>query len=176
MRTAMWIIVLVVLSALPAGASAQYAPAGQQVENSTDSSLPALKPHDPANRPGPGKNGDGLPSTTTVIGSLLLVIGVFCALVWVLRKASPQGAQLLPAEAFEVLGRAHLGNRQHAHLLRCGNKLLLVSVSASGVEPLAEITDAAEVDRLTALCRQSRPNVAATAFRQVFRQKGKDNG
>ena len=97
-------------------------------------------------------------------------------MVWLLRRASPPGAGLLPAEAFEVLGRAPLANRQQAHLLRCGNKLLLVSASAAGTEPLAEITDPAEVDRLTSLCRQSRSNVATTALSQMFRQKGKSNG
>ena len=92
------------------------------------------------------------------------MLGIFFALVWVLRRASPPGAALLPTEAFEVLGRAPLANRQQAHLLRCGNKLLLISAGAAGAEPLTEITDPAEVDRLTELCRQARPSIATTAL------------
>ena len=55
------------------------------------------------------------------------MLGIFFLVVWLLRRASPRGPAALPGEAFEVLGRAPLANRQQAHLLRCGNKLLLVS-------------------------------------------------
>lgn len=177
MRSTLWGVVLILLSAYPAELPAQAAPA-QQSEASAESTppLPALKPRDSANRPGLGRTSDGLPSPLTVIGSLLLVLGVFFAIIWVIRQMSPPGANLLPAEAFEVLGRVPLAHRQQAYLLRCGNKLLLVSVNAAGTEPLTEIADPAEVDRLTNLCRQARPNVATTAFRQMFGQKGKSHG
>jgi hypothetical protein len=77
----------------------------------------------------------------------------------------------LPSEVFEVLGRAPLANHQQAQLVRCGSKLLLVSVNATsgGVRTLTEITDPAEVDRLIDLCRQVRGSRAATA-RQACRQ------
>jgi flagellar biogenesis protein FliO len=122
----------------------------------------------------PGKKPDGTPSLVAVFGSLALVLGIFFALVWMLRRASP-GAGVLPAEVFEVLGRAPLANRQQAHLLRCGNKLLLVSTGAAGTEPLTEITDPSEVERLTNLCRESRPAAATTALGRMFGQKGKSN-
>jgi hypothetical protein len=77
----------------------------------------------------------------------------------------------LPVEAFEVLGRAPLGFRQHAMMLRCGNKLLLISTGMAGTESLAEITDPAEVERLTELCRQARPAGPTAIFRNVFRHK-----
>jgi len=75
-----------------------------------------------------------------------------------------------------VLGRAPLANRQQAHLLRCGNKLLLVSAGTAGTEPLTEITDPAEVERLTELCRRARPNIATTALSRILGQKGKSDG
>ena len=134
------------------------------------------KSHNPANRSDQGKKPGGLLSAATVFGSLALVLGVFFALVSALRRAAPPGAALLPAEAFEVLGRAPLANRQQAHLLRCGNKLLLISSNAAGAEPLTEITDPAEVDRLTDLCRQARPSIATTALSRILGQKGKSNG
>jgi flagellar protein FliO/FliZ len=171
------VAVLVLLSAQPAQVFAQVMPAGEQSEASAKTALPIAEPksHDSANR-ADQKKADGLPSPVTVFGSLLLVLGVFFALVWALRRAAPPGAALLPAEAFEVLGRAPLANRQHAHLLRCGNKLLLVSAGAAGTEPLTEITDPAEVDRLTELCRQARPSMATTALSRILGQKGKSNG
>jgi len=178
MRSATWAIVLILLSACPAEPTAQAAPNTQQPEAIAEPALPlsAPKSQDPASRLQRDKKSDGTPSIVTVVGSLVLVLGVFLAVAWVFRRMLPPGAGPLPPEVFEVLGRAPLANRQQAHLLRCGNKLLLVSAGAAGVSPLAEITDPAEVDRLTNLCRQSRPSVATTAFRNVFRQKGKSNG
>ena len=83
----------------------------------------------------------------------------------------PQGRGILPAEAFEVLGRSPLANRQQAQLLRCGNKLLLVCVGAAGAETLTEITDPAEVERLVETCRRGRSG-AAVIGREFGRQEG----
>ncbi len=160
LRSAICATVLILLSAHPAELSAQVAPATEPAGSSAEAAtpLPALKPpHSSTNHTGPDKKPDGLPSPVAVFGSLALVLGVFFALVWVLRRARRRGPLCFRAEAFEVLGRAPLANRQQAHLLRCGNKLLLVSAGAAGAEPLTEITDPAEVDRLTDLCRQARP-------------------
>ncbi|MFZ1932997.1 MAG: flagellar biosynthetic protein FliO [Thermoguttaceae bacterium] len=177
-RSAVRAIALVLLSACPADLPAQVASQADPSESSAKAALPIAEPksHNPANRSDQGKKPGGLSSAATVFGSLALVLGVFFALVWALRRAAPPGAALLPAEAFEVLGRAPLANRQQAHLLRCGNKLLLISSNAAGAEPLTEITDPAEVDRLTDLCRQARPSIATTALSRILGQKGKSNG
>jgi flagellar biogenesis protein FliO len=91
-------------------------------------------------------------------------------LVWLVKRKTPQSLTRLPSEAFEVLGRAPLSGRQQVHLLRCGNRLLLVSVTPGGAETLTEITDPLEVDRLAGLCRQSQPGSSSAAFKQVFEQ------
>ncbi|MGW8257347.1 MAG: FliO/MopB family protein, partial [Thermoguttaceae bacterium] len=113
---------------------------------------------------------NALPSLATVVGSLSVVIGIFLILAWILRRTVPQQLTRLPNEAFEVLGRAPLVGKQQVHLLRCGTKLLLVSVTPAGTETLTEITDPMEVDRLAGLCRQSNPHSATAAFRQIFEQ------
>ncbi|MHB1035585.1 MAG: flagellar biosynthetic protein FliO [Pirellulales bacterium] len=110
------------------------------------------------------------PSLLTLVGSLGVVVGLFLGVVWLIRRGMPAGAMVLPREAVEVLGRAALGGRQQAYLVRCGNKLLLVSVSPAGCETLTEIIDPLEVDRLAGLCQQSQPQSATAAFRQVFQQ------
>ena len=118
-------------------------------------------------------NGDrpgGVSSTVTVFGSLAVVLGIFFVVAWGLRRVAPAGSTVLPGEVFEVLGRAATSGRQQVQLLRCGNKLLLVSVTQSGAETLTEITDPPEVDRLAGLCRQAQPNSTTAAFRQVFEQ------
>jgi hypothetical protein len=55
-------------------------------------------------------------------------------------------------------------------LLRCGGKLLLVSVTPTTAETLTEITDPAEVERLAELCHQGRAQGATACFRRVFEQ------
>jgi flagellar biogenesis protein FliO len=101
----------------------------------------------------------------TIAGSLALVLGIFFLIAWALRWASPRSMRTVPSEVLETLGRVRLDGRQQAHLLRLGNKLLLVSVSAAGAETLTEITDLLEVNRLVGLCRQRRsglpPDVSA---------------
>ena len=112
----------------------------------------------------------GLPSPVTIGGSLALVIGVFLIVAYLMRRAAPRSGGALPHEVFEVFGRAPLAERQHVHLLRCGNKLLLVSVTPNGTETLTEITAAEEVERLSALCHQTKSGSSTANFRQVFQQ------
>jgi flagellar biogenesis protein FliO len=105
-----------------------------------------------------------------VAGGLAVVLGLFLVVAWAFRRAAPSGYAPLPDEAVESLGRAALGHQLQVQLVRCGGKLVLLSVTPSGAEPLTEITEPDEVTRLVALCRQSQPNSASQAFRQVFQQ------
>lgn len=107
-------------------------------------------------------------SVVTMLASLAMVLGVFLLATWLVRKSLPATGRTLPVEVVEVLGRVSLAPRQPAHLLRIGQKLLLVSISAAGTRTLTEITDPAEVDRLAGLCRQAHPQSSTAAFRQVL--------
>ncbi len=119
-----------------------------------------------------GKSGrpSGLPSLITAGSSLAVVLGLFFVFAWVMRRTTPGGLTLLPSEVVEILGRAPLASRQQVHLLRLGNKLLLVSVTQAGVETLSEVTDPEEVDRLAGICRQTQSGSSTEAFRQVFQR------
>ncbi len=107
-------------------------------------------------------------SVPAVLGSCGAVVGLFLIVAWILRRGMPKGSGLLPREVVEVLGRAPLAARQQVHLLRLGNKLILVSMTPAGIETLTEVTDPLEVDRLTGLCYQAHPHGATASFRQVF--------
>jgi flagellar biogenesis protein FliO len=109
----------------------------------------------------------------TVGGSLSIVLGLFLVVAWVMRKTAPRGSLRLPKEVFEILGRAPLGARQQVQLLRCGSKLLLVSITPHGTETLTEVTDPLEVDRIAGICQQGNPKSSTAAFRQVFQQVAK---
>ena len=123
-------------------------------------------------------NGEGkvaAPRSTTsglgtMFASLFLVLGIFFLAAWMLKRGMPKGASLLPSEVVEVLGRAPLGGKQQVHLLRVGNKMLLVAISVGGAETLTEITDPLEVDRLAGLCQQQSPHSSTNAFKQIFQQ------
>jgi flagellar biosynthetic protein FliO len=107
---------------------------------------------------------------TTVVSGLAIVLGLFFAFVWLARKGAPSAAAALPSEVVQVLGRASLAPRQQMQLVRIGDKLLLVAVTATGAQTLTEITDRAEVERLAAACEAARGSSATASFRQVLSQ------
>jgi flagellar biogenesis protein FliO len=148
---------------------------GSAVTVSQKGSRLLLSPPRTADSQSPANVRFGLPLVVTVAGSLAVVLGVFFLIAWAVRSAAPRGLTLLPSEVVEVLGRAPLAGRQQLHLLRCGKKLILVSVTPAGAETLTEISDPEEVDRLAGLCQQARPNSATAAFRQVLRQLAGQN-
>ncbi len=102
----------------------------------------------------------------TGAASLGVVLALFLAVVWVVRRGLPKGAGMLPTAAVEVLGRAPLAGRQQVHLVRCGNKVVLLSVTPTGVEPLTEISDPLEVERICELC--DRAAASATPLRSLW--------
>lgn len=109
----------------------------------------------------------------TMFASLFLVLGLFFLTIWMLKRGLPKGARVLPSEVVEVLGRAPLAGKQQVHLLRVGNKILLIALSPGGAETLTEITDPMEVDRLAGLCQQQSPHSSTNAFKQIFQQFGR---
>lgn len=136
----------------------------------------------PANND-PTQRREGVPppldparSLTTIGGGLAVVIGLFLVAAWWWRKRMPQAIMPLPGGVLEVLGRSNLGNKHRLHLVRLGNKLLLISTTADCAETLAEIDDPDEVTRIIGLCLQSRPGSSSRAFRDVLAELAQDGG
>jgi flagellar protein FliO/FliZ len=111
-------------------------------------------------------------AVTTVVGSLGIVLGLFVVLVWFSRRFAPAGTAALPKEAVELLGRTSLGGTHQMQLVRVGAKLLLVALTPQGARTLTEITSAAEVERLSDLCRRQKPDSASASFRSLVEQVG----
>jgi flagellar biogenesis protein FliO len=97
-------------------------------------------------------------------------VGLFLALAWLVRRNMPRSARVLPGDVVQLLGRVPLANKQQLHLLRFGNKLVLVSVFNGSAETVSEITDPQEIDRLLGLCQQGRVGSASEDFREVLEQ------
>jgi flagellar biogenesis protein FliO len=114
----------------------------------------------------------GLPvdSIYTTVTALAVVLGVFLLGAGRVRRGGKRSNGRLPEEVVSVLGRVPLAARQFAELIRVGNKLVLVSRTPGGAEPLVEITDPAEIDRIVGLCQQSSKRSSTAEFDQVFRQ------
>ena len=107
---------------------------------------------------------------TTAGAGLAIVLGLLLACVWLFRRTGAGPGRPLPAEAFAVLGRAPLFGQTAAHLLRLGNKLVLVAVTPDGVQPIVEVTDRDEVDRLTGICAAHGAHSSSVEFQHVLRQ------
>ncbi|HZL88059.1 MAG TPA: flagellar biosynthetic protein FliO [Pirellulaceae bacterium] len=110
----------------------------------------------------------------SVVGSLAVVLGLFLAVVWLSRRFAPAGAAQLPKEAVELLGRTTVSGQHTLQLLRVGGRLLLVALSPHGATTLTQISDPAEVERLTALCQRQRPQSVSASFRDTIRQLDRD--
>jgi flagellar biogenesis protein FliO len=116
-----------------------------------------------------------LESLSTAGAGLAIVVGLFFICMWLLRRSSgAKHSGALPSEAFAVLGRAPLTPQSFAQLLRIGNKLVLVAVSADGIQPLTEVIDPLEVDRLTAVCSSGKGHGPAAEFQQVLAQLSRE--
>lgn len=102
-----------------------------------------------------------LTGTAITMGtSLVVVLGLFAGLVWVSRRfgGAGKGSRDLPNEVFRSLGGTAIDPRTRISLLRCGSKILVVSQTAGGMTPLAEITDPDEVLAITASCTGDAKN------------------
>jgi flagellar biogenesis protein FliO len=128
-----------------------------------------------------GSRSTLLPAAFSKLGSfssagmgLAIVVGLFLACACLLKKSGPKATGLLPAEAFAVLGRAQLSPQKFAHLLRLGNKLVLVAMTPDGVQPLAEVTEPAEVDRIAGLCVGGKSGGSSAEFQQVLAQLSRE--
>jgi len=103
---------------------------------------------------------DARRATPVTISSLLptlLTCGLFLAglggISWWVKRHGPKRLRPLPKEAIEVLGRRSLDPRTTLHLVKVGQRLLVLGVGPDGVRTLSELTDPVEVEALAGTCR-----------------------
>ncbi|QDT65637.1 flagellar biosynthetic protein FliO [Calycomorphotria hydatis] len=117
--------------------------------------------------------GGGLTSASgnspwTVLALLggLLVIAVFVSKFWLKNQLNSSGT--LPSEAFTLLGRTRLEQRQSILLMKVGSRVLVVGSSNGELSTLSEITDPQEAHELIATCQQGGHGRSAN-FSAMFR-------
>jgi flagellar biogenesis protein FliO len=119
--------------------------------------------------------GMPLDSIYTTLTALAVVVGLFLLCAGLVRRSATKSSGRLPEEVVSVLGRVPLAARQFAQLVRVGNKLVLLSVTSAGAEPLTEITDPVEIDRLLGLCRQTSAHSSTAEFDQIFHELAQES-
>lgn len=102
--------------------------------------------------------------------SLCVVVALILLTARFFRRRMPATPTALPAEAVHVLGRTPLDPKQSIYLVRCGSRLLVLGSGGSGLNTLAEIVGAEEVDHLAGLCRQARQRSASQTFANLLRR------
>jgi len=110
----------------------------------------------------------------TTGAALAIVVGLLCICAWFFRRSVPRSTSPLPQEAVRALGRTQLAPRQFIQLLQVGNKLVLVSVTSERTDPITEVTDPAEVDRLLGLCMRDHSASTTAEFQQVLNQLSRE--
>ncbi len=88
----------------------------------------------------------------TVTSSLAVVLGLFAAMIWVTRRYSTNAAgnRAVPREALEILGSTTVEPRFKVTLLRVGSRVVVLAQTPQGIQPITEITQLDEVQRLIA--------------------------
>jgi flagellar biosynthetic protein FliO len=102
------------------------------------------------------------------ISMVLIVIGLLVLFMHFLRKYlyKPIGGPAAGGQ-FQVVRQFHLGPRKSVALVRFAGKLLLLGVTESAINTLAEIDDPEEVERVLADAANPAAN-AAGAFKDIY--------
>ena len=71
--------------------------------------------------------------------TLVVVAGLMLGFIWWTRKNQLDGSVQLPNDLVEVLGRVTLDAKHKAHLVRFGDRILLLSLDGPGISKIGEI-------------------------------------
>ncbi len=158
-RSHVGLVLLIVVVCVVMFGSVSFAEEDTARSNSRESTPgmrlpPRTNAHESTTTPTAKRASTGGGLWTTVI-SLAAIIGCLGLVGYWLRPylGVPRG---LPIEALELLGRRTIEQKIAIHLVRCGNKVLVLGVSPEGARTLSEITDPAEVQRLIKACHAPR--------------------
>ncbi len=100
-----------------------------------------------------------------MLSSLAVVLGGFFLFAWVVRR------NRLPAveeeQVFRTMGRVSLLGKQ-AHVVKFGDRLLVLAKTANGLEKLTELTNPQEIERVVGLCHGGSSVQVARSVREML--------
>ncbi len=111
-------------------------------------------------------------SATRMVAALAIVLGAFMVLMWVTKKIQGPAQSIMSKQTLEVLGQKQINKIHSLHLIRLGQRILLVSASDSSVTCLTEINDPVEVAQLLNTNSQAGDSseLPQSTFKRIFAQ------
>jgi len=111
-------------------------------------------------------------SATRMVGALAVVLGAFMVLLWVTKKIQGPSKTIMSKQTLELLGQKQINKIHSLHLIRLGQRILLVSASDSSVTCLSEINDPVEVAQLLETNSQAGESseLPRSTFKRIFAQ------
>jgi flagellar biosynthetic protein FliO len=107
--------------------------------NNTQYSCGGLLGNDPNFSGGPADSLNTGELFFKMMLSVLLVIGLGAAAIYISKKLLPKIANL-PGKEIRVIETVHLGPRKTVHLLQVGNRRLLIGSTGESITKLADVT------------------------------------
>ena len=111
-------------------------------------------------------------SATRMVGALAVVLGAFMVLLWITKKIQGPSKTLMSTQTLELLGQKQINKIHRLHLIRLGQRILLISASDSRVTCLSEINDPQEVAQLLETNSQAGESseLPQSTFKRIFAQ------
>jgi flagellar biogenesis protein FliO len=111
-----------------------------------------------------------------MVGALIAVLGVFMVLLWLTKKIQGPSRTMMSKQTLELLGQKQINKFHCLHLIRLGQRILLVSASDRGVTCLSEINDPVEVAQLltTNPLSSESSELPPSTFKRIFAQYDQD--
>ncbi len=111
-------------------------------------------------------------SATRMVGALAVVLGAFMVLLWITKKIQGPSKTVMSKQTLELLGQKQINKIHCLHLIRLGQRILLISASDSGVTCLSEINDPVEVTQLLKTSSESGESseLPQSTFKRIFAQ------
>ena len=110
-----------------------------------------------------GRDG-GTPWIVTVLIALAVIVAGIYLLLRLLRRFFPAlAAAAGPSAPIKSLARFHLAPRQALHLVRCGNRLLVLGATATSINHVATIDNTEEIDQILQAIRRGETPLAGLA-------------
>ena len=110
-----------------------------------------------------------MPSIWPALLAVVVVCGVFCTILYCMKKYLPGHRQMFSHPAMEVLGRTHLDQRRYVSLIRVGKRIVVVGVSPDEMRSLSEITDEEEITEIMEVARP-KSDAGLTIFQRLFQR------
>jgi flagellar biogenesis protein FliO len=111
-------------------------------------------------------------SATRMVGALAVVLGAFMVLLWITKKIQGPSKTMMSKQTLELLGQKQINKIHSLHLIRLGQRILLVSASDNSVTCLSEINDPVEVAQLLTTNSQAGESseLPQSTFKRIFSQ------